>query len=212
MKLNELKESVGSLSAPSKMPCSGYSIPAKECKVGSRLTDVENSTCSGCYALKGRYVFPNVQNAMYNRYNSLMNDIDLWEKNMITYIGKYRKGDKRYFRWHDSGDLQSINHLSAINNIALSLDGVQFWLPTREIKIVRTWQKIYGQFAPNLIVRISAHMNDAQPNHNITGYASGVIDKNQDLLGSKCPAPNQGNECLDCRACWTTETVLYHKH
>ena len=163
MKLKELKEAVGSLSAPSKMPCSGYSIPAKECNVGSRLVSVENSTCSGCYALKGRYSFPNVESAMYVRYYSLMTDIELWTKNMITYIGKYRKGDKRYFRWHDSGDLQSTNHLNAINEIALALPDVQFWLPTREIKIVRLWQKLNGQFAPNLIVRISAHMNDAQP-------------------------------------------------
>jgi hypothetical protein len=212
MKLKELKEAVGSLSAPSKMPCSGYSIPAKECNVGSRLVGVENSTCSGCYALKGRYVFPNVEKAMYHRYNSLLHDTELWTKNMITYIGKFRKGDKRYFRWHDSGDLQNINHLTAINEIALALPEVQFWLPTREIKIVRLWQQLNGEFSPNLIVRISAHMNDAQPNHKITGYASGVIDKNNDLQGSKCPAPNQGNECLDCRACWTTETVLYHKH
>jgi len=212
MKLKELKEAVGSLSAPSKMPCSGYSIPAKECGVGSRLVNVENSTCSDCYALKNRYVFPNVEKAMYHRYNSLMHDIDLWEKNMITYIGKYRKGDKSYFRWHDSGDLQNINHLTAINNIALDLEDVQFWLPTREIKIVRTWQKVYGEFAPNLIVRISAMMNDAQPNYKITGYASGVMDENQALQGYKCPAPSQENECRDCRACWTLETILYHKH
>ena len=212
MKLKELKLAVGSLSAPSKMPCSGYSIPAKECGVGSRLVSVENSTCSGCYALKGRYVFPNVENAMYVRYNSLMTDIDLWTKNMISYIGKYRKGDKDYFRWHDSGDVQSINHLNAINEIALALPDVKFWLPTREIKIVRTWQKLYGQFASNLIVRISAHMNDAQPNHKITGYASGVVDKSTDLIGQICPAPTQGNECGDCRACWNLETILYHKH
>lgn len=212
MKLKELKLAVGSLSAPSKMPCSGYSIPAKECGVGSRLVSVENSTCSGCYALKGRYVFPNVENAMYVRYNSLMTDIDLWTKNMISYIGKYRKGDKDYFRWHDSGDVQSINHLNAINEIALALPEVKFWLPTREIKIVRTWQKLYGQFASNLIVRISAHMNDAQPNHKITGYASGVVDKSTDLIGQICPAPTQGNECGDCRACWNLETILYHKH
>jgi len=212
MKLKELKLAVGSLSAPSKMPCSGYSIPAKECNVGSRLVDVKNSTCSGCYALKGRYVFPNVEHAMYVRYNSLMKDTELWTKNMITYIGKYRKGDKNYFRWHDSGDVQSIKHLNAINEIALALPEVQFWLPTREIKFVRSWQALYGQFAPNLIVRISAHMNDAQPNHKITGYASGVEDSNPNLEGFKCPAPSQGNNCQDCRACWTAETVIYHKH
>ena len=211
MKLKELKEAVGSLSAPSKIPCSSYSIPAKECGVGSRLVSVENSTCSGCYALKGMYRFPNVERALYKRYNSLMNDMDLWEKNMIVFIDKYRKGDKKYFRWHDSGDLQNMNHLISINNIALALPHVEFWLPTREIKIVRLYQKMYA-FAPNLIVRISAHMNDAQPNHNITGFASGVIDKNTKLNGRKCPAPNQNNECKDCRACWTEETVLYHKH
>jgi len=212
MKLKELKLAVGSLSAPSKMPCSGYSIPAKECGVGSRLVNVENSTCSGCYALKGRYVFPNVEKAMYVRYNSLMTDIDLWTKNMISYIGKYRKGDKDYFRWHDSGDVQSVNHLNAINEIALALPEVKFWLPTREIRTVRTWQGMNGQFAPNLIVRISAHMNDAQPNHKITGYASGVVDKSTHLTGQICPAPTQGNECGDCRACWNLETILYHKH
>ena len=212
MKLKELKEAVGSLSAPSKMPCSGYSIPAKECKVGSRLIHVEGSTCSDCYALKNRYVFPNVEKAMYYRFNSIMRDTDLWEKNMITYIGKFRKGDKSYFRWHDSGDLQNLNHLTAINNIALALEDVQFWLPTREIKIVRTWQKVYGEFAPNLIVRISAHMDDAQPNHKITGFASGVMNKTQDLQGYKCPAPSQENQCGDCRARWKLETILYHKH
>lgn len=212
MKLKELKEAVGSLSAPSKMPCSGYSIPAKECNVGSRLVGVENSTCSSCYALKGRYVFPNVENAMYVRYNALMHDTELWAKNMITYIDKYRKGDKNFFRWHDSGDVQNINHLNAINDIALALPHIKFWLPTREIKIVRSWQLMYGQFAPNLIVRISAHMNDQQPNHKITGFASGVMDKNDSLQGYKCPAPNQENQCKDCRACWTLETILYHKH
>ena len=212
MKLKELKEAVGSLSAPSKMPCSGYSIPAKECNVGSRLVGVENSTCSGCYALKGRYVFPNVENAMYVRYNALMHDTELWAKNMITYIDKYRKGDKNFFRWHDSGDVQNINHLNAINDIALALPHIKFWLPTREIKVVRFWQLMYGQFAPNLIVRISAHMNDQQPNHKITGFASGVEDKNTELNGYKCPAPNQENQCKDCRACWTAETVIYHKH
>ena len=98
-----------------------------------------------------------------------------------------------------------------MNNIALALPHIQFWLPTREIKIVRLWQSLY-QFAPNFIVRISAHMNDAQPNYKITGYASGVIDKSTDLKGRECPAPTQNNECGDCRACWTVETVLYHKH
>ena len=211
MKLGELKEAVGSLSAPSKMPCSGYSIPAKECNVGSRLVNVEGSTCSGCYALKGRYVFPNVEEAMYKRLDALVRDIDSWVENMTEYIGRFRKGDKDYFRWHDSGDIQGVPHLHAIVRIAENLPEVKFWLPTREIKVVLQYKKFNGDFPPNLIVRISAHMNDAQPNHKITGYASGVEDT-ETLQGYHCPAPNQGNVCGDCRACWNAETVIYHKH
>ena len=49
---------VGTLSEPSKMPTYAYSIPAKYCITGSKLRMIANSTCSKCYALKGRYIFP----------------------------------------------------------------------------------------------------------------------------------------------------------
>ncbi len=61
---NTVKEAwaeVGGLSKPSKMPSYGYSLSAFKCKVGSKLREVLNSTCANCYALKGRYIFPNVQ-------------------------------------------------------------------------------------------------------------------------------------------------------
>ena len=37
MKVNELDNITGTLSKPSKMPGWAYGIPAKECKVGSKL-------------------------------------------------------------------------------------------------------------------------------------------------------------------------------
>jgi hypothetical protein len=48
---------VGGLSKPSKMPGWAYGIPAAECKTGKKLQDVVGSTCEGCYATKGCYVF-----------------------------------------------------------------------------------------------------------------------------------------------------------
>ena len=60
----QLEVITGGLSAPSKMPCHSFSISAKRCKVGSKLRKVVGSTCNKCYALKGRYVFPNVERAM----------------------------------------------------------------------------------------------------------------------------------------------------
>ena len=57
----------GSLSKPSKMPGWSIGLPAKECKTGSKLRKVKGSTCYDCYALKGCYVFPVVQDAQYRR-------------------------------------------------------------------------------------------------------------------------------------------------
>lgn len=62
---------VGGLSKPSKMPGWAYGLPAPECKTGSKLRDIPNSTCSGCYAMKGCYVFPVVQAAQYRRLASI---------------------------------------------------------------------------------------------------------------------------------------------
>jgi len=58
---------IGGLSSPSKMPCYSYSLPAKDCILGSKLAQLPGTTCHGCYALKGFYVMPNVKAAMERR-------------------------------------------------------------------------------------------------------------------------------------------------
>ena len=67
MNTQEALKIVGGLSKPSKMPGWAYGLPAQECKTGSKLRQIKNSTCSGCYALKGCYVFPVVKAAQYRR-------------------------------------------------------------------------------------------------------------------------------------------------
>ena len=63
----EAKEITGGLSKPNKMPGPAYNLPARACLTGQKLVKVPGSTCSGCYALKGRYRFPNVKDAMQRR-------------------------------------------------------------------------------------------------------------------------------------------------
>ena len=66
MNVKQAWSEVGGLSKPSKMPSHGYSLPAIRCGVGSKLREVEDSTCYDCYAMKGRYIFPNVQVLLNN--------------------------------------------------------------------------------------------------------------------------------------------------
>ena len=109
MKTSEALKLVGGLSKPSKMPGWAYGIPAKECKTGSKLVNVSGSTCEGCYALKGCYVFQVVQNAQYRRLASIKSP--LWVGAMALLINSKKS---KVFRWHDSGDVQDEAHLIKI--------------------------------------------------------------------------------------------------
>ena len=205
----EAEKISGGLSKPSKMPGYAFNLPAIRCKTGKKLVKVKGSVCHGCYALKGRYLFPATKAAMERRYQAMLDPY--WAEAMI-YLIKVRTKKIKYFRWHDSGDLQSVNHLEKICRIAKQTPDVKHWLPTREYKFVTEFIKQYGRKAipDNLCIRISAHMVGQKP-HKIFGLVASTVDSE---IGYKCPAPTQGNNCGDCRACWDKSVINvdYHKH
>ncbi len=190
MLISEANTITGGLSSPSKMPGKAYSIPATRCKVGSKLVKKEGSVCHGCYALKGRYHMLVVKQALERRYLSLSNP--LWGAAMVVLI---QRQSPDYFRWHDSGDLQSVNHLRKICDVCYRTPDTSHWLPTREVVIVRDYLKAHGSFPANLICRISSHMVDGPPLPY--PHTSTVV-----TTDATCPAPHQGGRCQDCRACW----------
>lgn len=202
MELKEAREIAIGLSEPSKMPCCGYSIPARYCHTGSKLREVEGTVCFKCYAFKGRY--PLIQGALEKRYAALQNP--LWVEAMVTLIRETNKGDVNYFRWHDSGDVQDEQHLENICEIARRLPDVRFWLPTKEFKMCRDY---FGANAmpDNLCVRLSMpRVDQPAPEKKADDQFtySEVFSKGNQAsnLASICPAKNQGNKCLDCRKCW----------
>ena len=66
--------------------------------------------CSSCYALRGRYLNPSVAMAHQRRREAIMHP--LWPDAMAVLIDAYARGG--HFRWFDSGDLQSVEHLDKI--------------------------------------------------------------------------------------------------
>ena len=122
---------VGGLSAPSKMPEWSTSTPAAMCNVGTRLRDVPDSTCAGCYAFeRGNYRFQPVQDALMRRYDAL--ESSTWVDDMTILILALVKES---FRWHDSGDIKNLAHLQNIVQVALNTPNIQHWLPTREYRL-----------------------------------------------------------------------------
>ena len=201
MKTSEALKIVGGLSKPSKMPGWAYGLPAAECKTGSKLAQVPGSVCSGCYALKGCYVFPVVQAAQYRRLEAIRSP--LWVGAMALLINSKKSKE---FRWHDSGDVQDEEHLLKIFAVAKLTPQVKHWMPTRE-----AWVKHFLPECPkNLVIRFSGQMID-QPAIASWPHTSTVSTKPEDRT---CPAPDQNNECGTCRQCWdpNIKNICYGKH
>ena len=205
----QAEEIVGTLSKPSKMPGYAYSTPAKRCLIGQKMRNVVGSICAFCYALKGRYVFPNVQKAMEKRFASLTND--LWVDAMTYLIGKVKNP---HFRWHDSGDLQGVWHIEKIVKIAKNLPDISFWLPTREYAFVSTYIERGGEVPSNLTIRLSALMMDGPAPVGIAQRLGLCVSGASKLGNFNCPSSKQGNKCGDCRKCWDKNefAIDYKKH
>lgn len=204
-RIKHAEEVVGGLSTPSKMPGYAYGLPAKRCVVGSIIRKITGSTCSKCYALKGRYVFPNVEKAAERRFHTLRDP--RWTTAMVFLITR-RKVE--WFRWHDSGDIQGIWHLANICEVAAQCPDTDFWLPTREQGIVKHYLLQGGVVPPNLVIRMSAMMIDHPPPAGASNTSTVVSDASK----ASCPAQHQDGKCGDCRMCWdrSVENVSYPKH
>lgn len=230
--VKQAKAIVGGLSQPSKMPSYAYNLPASRCKTGSKLNKIKGSVCYGCYAADTiewtkrkckasgkwaltRYTMHAVQRALENRYQSLSDP--LWVPAMVYLIRHFAKpnvnrGRKavRYWRWHDSGDLQDSNHLANIITVAEYTSNVKHWLPTREYSIARD-----SSPPPNLTIRLSAHMENGSPPNGF-GFPTSTVstgDKPENG-GLRCFAFKRGGSCGKCRKCWDSniQNIDYLKH
>ena len=197
----EASKITGGLSAPGKMPEGSYNLPARACKTGAKLREIPGTPCWGCYAFKGRYNYPNVKDALTRRLESL--DHPQWVEAMATLV----KG-KKHFRRHDSGDIQSVEHLKKIFEVCKLTPDTLHWLPTQERKFLPLSQ---DSIPKNLIIRLSNAKNDTKPGNAWTHWST-VVPKPR--AGHICPAPEQGNNCGSCRACWNKDVyeVQYRIH
>jgi hypothetical protein len=206
--LKQAEEIIGGLSNTEKMPCPSYSISAKRCVTGSKLAEVAGSVCSDCYALKGNYVryAKTIGKAHERRYESLTNP--QWVDAMSFIVSTKRL---THFRWHDSGDIQNLQHLINIVSIAERCPDTLFWLPTKEKALVHEYERSIGAIPANLVVRISSAMIDGEPlkeaKHTSTVHTSKP-------MGHECKAYENAGKCGDCRACWdvSIKNVSYKQH
>lgn len=206
MLVKEAIKIIGSdLGKTSKMPGYSWGISAKKCVTGSKLAKIQGTICSKCYALKGFYSYNNVTKSHKNRLQNFKNLS--WVEAMASLI---LKKNEEYFRWFDSGDLQSHEMLDKIIEVCKLTPKVKHWLPTKEAVLLTTYTK---EIPSNLTIRLSAtKINGAPPTS--WPLTSTVHFETLPRNSWICPASNQDNQCKSCRACWDSQrkNISYKQH
>ena len=192
---------VGGLSRPSKMPCYSWGIPAQSCISGSRLAQVEGSVCGQCYALKGFFRQHRVHRA-YQRRLERYGD-PRWVEAMVKLVyWQCAETGVPFFRWFDSGDIQSVAMLGDICAVAAATPEIRHWLPTREYRIVDEFLE-QAELPANLVIRVSAHLVD-RPAPQVRSLPTSTVHTSGGAVeGVACAASaSKPAHCRECRACW----------
>lgn len=218
------------ISQTSKMKIRGakvgsWSLPAGPSCPGSVIDGKIAEVCAGCYAKKGMYRFPTVKGV--REYNKDDYKKDDWVERMVKQVSKYD-----YFRWFDSGDIESAMLAIKIAHVIELTPSTKHWLPTRSDKIPQIKAHIIAN--PNLIhfpgsgtiqnyknvaVRLSAD-NIGLDKPERPGVNSYVI-RHSDLFEAAkrgihlCPVTAPGStqkSCDTCTMCYTNNPVAYMLH
>ena len=205
-------ENLGGMSDASKMPWLSWSLNSDDCKLGAVLKFVDGTVCSDCYADRGNYNYPVVQAAQERRLQTLeVSPVarKRWRDTFVEFfqghidLGLQEK--LRYFRWFDSGDIQSVEMLGDIVDIARRVPDMQFWLPTREVGDLKEYMFTTPYIPDNICVRISANKVGKKSSHGLSILHKRFSDSAVDYFDEefkRCPAPEQDHKCGDCRVCW----------
>ncbi len=200
-------EIIQGLTKTDKMPSSSYSIPAQACNKGAKLRKIKGSVCSTCYALKGNYKrYPAIVKAQYRRLESINNP--QWAESMIYLINNKKDiVNSGVFRWHDSGDLQSLEHFEKILQVVKATPQIKHWLPTKESQIIKNYT---GKIPHNIVIRLSGSMIDSEttPIYNNTSLVT------TDPAKATCRSFENDGKCGDCRKCWdkSIKNITYLQH
>lgn len=209
--VGKAEQEIGKLSNPSKMPARAWGISAKHCKTGAKLAKIKGTACHACYARRGNYCRTNVQRAMDRRLKGLTHP--QWKEMMKVLILHQTPIAVPYFRWFDSGDLQSYKQLLDILWIAKELPEIKFWLPTQERRYLRRLIKevIAGErsIPNNIVLRYSAPMMGESAEDQWPTTSMVVTDGSE-----TCHASRNAGQCGDCRMCWdrSVNVVKYKRH
>jgi hypothetical protein len=212
-RFNHNGKSYALLTWTSAMSCWSWSLPAGKHAACPAEHRGPNSICSSCYAQQGNYLFRNVRDTQWARFEFLKSQPTAFADMLVRFL---HLESPLWFRVHDSGDFHSLPTIHLWQSIVDRCPATRFWFPTRTY-LFPNWRpalrKLHAK--PNACVRPSAlSFGDEPP--VVPGLGHGTVSMNQSLPGIRtCPKTVSGGSCADhdCRTCWDdTDYVNYLPH
>ena len=160
--------------------------------------------CSlGCYANRGR------SRPLQSRYGRnleiLQTDPRGYERTLVREISELRP---RVFRFHVSGELQSVRHARMVLRIVRRFPETRFFLYTRSWKDSRILEELRRvDSEPNAFVWFSTDASETVPLPS--GRIARIFADEESLRSAGyayCPEQSGRREsCSDCQLCWTAK-------
>lgn len=178
--------------------------------VPAGVTCAPGAPCKGqgCYALKGTYLYKNVQARYQENLKSFL-DKPLTTRSEI--LDQIPENKELYFRWHSSGDIVNERYFIMMVNIAERRPRVKFLAFTKKYDLVNKYIERWGPLPDNLTIVFSHWRGFPMNNpHNLPVTAVVELsDINTDQF-----TPCVGS-CKECKKCWSLkagEGVKFNKH
>ena len=126
-----------------------------------------DESCADCYALTGFYhanlaaQVGRVMRLEYLQAQIRQDDLGQWVAWMVEALGKLRtssqddENGRRFFRWHDSGDVFHEAYARAILDVCRATPEISHWLPTRAVSLMERALAETANYPSNLSITVS---------------------------------------------------------
>lgn len=164
---------------------------------------------SGCYAMKGHWLYQNVKNSLQENLDAYINNPSLYFDSIASQTAL-----ARFVRWHSSGDIVDAKYFEGMCKVARKNKATHYLCFTKRFEIINDFLVSGKKIPKNLSVVFSA-WSDWIPDNPFNLPITYVYGKNfnNDLI-PKDSIPCVGR-CENCQSCWTLkkgQSVYFKKH
>lgn len=175
-----------------------------------------NAPCKkDCYACKGNFRYPKVQQSMNENLTEFLNDGETFFNTIINYINNGLVIYK-YVRWFSAGDIVSKKFFEGMVKVAKTCKHTKFLAFTKKFEIVNDYIANGGQIPSNLKIVFSRWDKDFIVN-NPYKFPESFVNFKDSKRNPEIPFlsfPCNG-DCSKCLSCWNLkkgQSVVFNQH